>query len=48
MGHDRGDSFRLDFLNQMDLYLVQNQKENGHHDHISFTVKGNGNIVFSV
>ena len=30
------------------LHLVQNRKENCHHDHIQFNVKGNGNIVFSV
>ena len=28
--------------------LVQNRKENCHHDHIPFNVKRNGNIVFSV
>ena len=27
---------------------VQNRKENCHHDHIPFNVKGNGNIVLSV
>ena len=32
----------------MELHLVQNQKENCHHDHIPFNVKGNENIVFSV
>ena len=48
MGYDRGDSFPFDFLNQMDFNLVQNRKENCHHDHIPFNVKGNGNIVFSV
>ena len=26
----------------------ENRKENCHHDHIPFNVKGNGNIVFSV
>ena len=35
-------------LNQMELHLVQNRKENCQHDHIPFNVKGNGNIVFSV
>ena len=29
-------------LNQMEVHLVQNQKENCHHDHISFNLKGNG------
>ena len=32
----------------MEFHLVQNRKENCHRDHISFNVKGNGNIVFSV
>ena len=32
----------------MEFHLVSNQKENCHHDHILFNVKGNGNIVFSV
>ena len=32
----------------MEFNLVQNLKENCHHDHMSFSVKGNGNIVFSV
>ena len=31
-----------------EFHLVQNWKENCHHDHIPFNVKGNGNIVFSV
>ena len=47
MGYDRGDSFPS-ILNQMKFYLVQNRKENCHHDHIPFNVKGKGNIVFSV
>ena len=38
----------LSILNQMDFHLVQNRKENYHHDHIPFNVKGNRNIVFSV
>ena len=38
----------LSILNQMNFHLVQNRKENCHHDHISFNLKGNGNIVFSV
>ena len=38
----------LSNLNEMDFHLVQNRKENCHHDHIPFNVKGNGNIVFSV
>ena len=32
----------------MELHLVQNRKENCHHDHIPINLKGNGNIVFSV
>ena len=38
----------LSILNQMDFHLVQNWKENCHHGHIPFNVKGIGNIVFSV
>ena len=35
-------------LNHMEIHLVQNRKENCHHDHIPFNVKGKGNTVFSV
>ena len=35
-------------LNQMEFHLVQNRKENCHHDHIPFNVKGNGNVVLPV
>ena len=35
-------------LNQMEFHLVQNRKENSHHDHILFNVKGIGNKVYSV
>ena len=38
----------LSIFNQMELYLVKNRKENCHHDHIPFNLKGNGNIIFSV
>ena len=38
----------LSISNQLEFHLVQNQKENCHHDHIRFNVKGNGNIVFSL
>ena len=48
MGYDRGDSFPFDFLNQMEIHLVKNWKENCDHDHIPFSLKGKGNIVFSV
>ena len=48
MEYDRGDSFPFNFLNQMEFHLVQNRKENCHHDHIPFNVKGNGYIVLSV
>ena len=34
MGYDHGDSFPFDFLNQMEFHLVQNRKENCHHDTI--------------
>ena len=46
MEYDRGDRFPFDFLNQIEIHLVQIQKENGHHDHIPFNVKGNGIRVF--
>ena len=48
MGYDRGDGFPFDFLNQMEIHLVQNRKGNCLHDLIPFNVKGNGNVVFSV
>ena len=38
----------LSILNQLDFHLVQNIKENCHHDYILFNMKGNGNIIFSV
>ena len=38
----------LSILTQMKFHSVQNRKENCHHDHIPFNVKGNENIVFSV
>ena len=37
----------LSILNQMEFHLIQNRKENCHHDHIPFNVKGNVNIAFS-
>ena len=47
MGYDRGGNF-LFFNEPNEIHLVQNRKENCHHDHIPFDVKGNGNIVFSL
>ena len=38
----------LSIMNLMEIHLDQNRKENCHHDHIPFNLKGNGNIVFSV
>ena len=38
----------LKILNQMELHLVQNGKENCHHDQIPFNLKGDGNSVFRV
>ena len=35
------------FLSIIYYYRLLNRKENCHHDHIPFDVKGNGNIVFS-
>ena len=40
MGYDRDDSFSFDF-EPNGFPLVQNQKENCHHDHIPFNLKGN-------
>ena len=37
----------LKILNEMELYLFQNQKENCHHDHISFNLKVNRDLFFS-
>ena len=48
MGYDHGDSFPSIFWTKWNSICVQNWKENGHHDHIPFTVTGNGSIVFSV
>ena len=45
---NHGDSFPIDFFNQIDFHLVQNWEENCHHDHIPFNLKGNGILVFSV
>ena len=39
--------FEGHILNQMEFHLVQNRKENCHHDHIPFNVKGIGNIDLS-
>ena len=39
--------FSFRFWIQMELYMVQNRKENCHHDHIPFNLKEIGNIVFS-
>ena len=47
MGYDRSDSFPLGY-EPNEIHLVQNRKENCHHDHIPFNMKENGNIVFSV
>ena len=33
---------------KIEFHLIQNRKENYHHDYIPFNVKGNGNIVFAV
>ena len=38
----------LSILNQMEFHLIQNWKENCHHDYIPFNLKGNGILVFSV
>ena len=46
MGYDRGDSFPFDF-EPNGIPFGSKSKVNCHHDHIPFTVKWNGNIVFS-
>ena len=38
----------LSILNHMEFHLVKYRKENRHHDHIPFNVKGKENIVFSM
>ena len=48
MGYDRGDSFPFDFEPNGIPFGSENRKENCHHDHIPFNVKGKGDIVFSV
>ena len=48
MGYDRGDSLPFDFEPNGIPIGSENRKENCHHDHIPFNLKGNGNIVFSV
>ena len=48
MGYDRGDSFLFDFEPNGISFGSENRKENCHHDHIPFNVKGNGNRVFSM
>ena len=47
MGYDRGDSLD-NFEPNENPFGSENLKENCHHDHIPFNVKGNVNIVFSV
>ena len=48
MGYDRDDSFPFDFEPNGIPFGSEIQKENCHHDHIPFNMKGNENIVFSV
>ena len=48
MGYDRGDSLPLDFEPNENPFGSENQKENCHHDHIPFNLKGKGNVVLSV
>ena len=45
MGYDRDDSFPFDF-EPNGIPFGSKSKENCHHDHIPFNVKGNVNIVF--
>ena len=37
----------ISFLNEMEIHLVQNRKENCHNDHMPFNLKRNGILVFS-
>ena len=46
MGYDPGDSFPFDYEPNGIPFDSANRKENCHHDHIPFNLKGN--IVFSV
>ena len=48
MGYDRGASFPFNFEPNGLPFSSENRKENCHHGHIPFNVKGNRNIVFSV
>ena len=48
MGYDRGDNFPYDFKPNGIPFGSENRKENCHHDHIPFNVKGNGNSFLSV
>ena len=48
MGYDCGDSFYFDFEQNGFPFGSENRKENYHHDHIPFNLKGNGMLVFSV
>ena len=48
MGYDRGDSLPFNFEPNGIPFGSENQKENCHHDHISFNGKGIGSVVFSV
>ena len=47
MGYDRDVSFPFDFEPNENQFGSKS-KENCHHEHIPFNVKGNGGIVFSV
>ena len=46
-GYDRGDSFPFDFKPNGIPFGSENRKENCHHDHIPFNLKGNGMLIFS-
>ena len=48
MRYDCGDSFPFDFEPNKIPFGSENRKENYHHDHIPFNVKGIGMRVFSV
>ena len=48
MRYDRGDSVPFDYKPNGIPIGSENVKENCHHEHIPFNVKGIGSIVFSV
>ena len=48
IGYDHDDSFPFDFELNGIPFGSENRKENCHHNHIPFNLKGNGILVYSV